>query len=77
MTNIRVISEFTTRPLPAKPGSAIDESLACKIESINNQIKRIQQLPNQAGRVRLLKNEIIMLRDQLLDIRDCTKTDQV
>ena len=71
MSNAPIISESTTRPSLANLGSAIDESLARKID---HQISAIEYLPGQTDHVRLLKNEIAILKDQLSDIRSCAKT---
>ena len=73
MPNIQLFSEFTARSSLANLGSAIDESLVRRIDTISHQLQRIEYLPEQTDRARLLKNEIIILKDQLSDIRGCAK----
>ena len=73
MTNIRVTPEFPAGPSHPRLGPAIDELLVRKIESLNRQIGKIEHLPGQAGGVRILKNEIIVLQEQLSEIRALTR----
>lgn len=74
MSNAQIISEFASRPSLANLGPAIDESLTRKVDNINHQLREIEYLPGQTDRVRLLQNEIAILKDQLSDIRRCTRT---
>ena len=49
---------------------AVDKSLARKISSLNDQVRRICYQPEQADKVRYLRNEIINLEHQLSDVRE-------
>lgn len=74
MSNAQIISEFASRPSLANLGPAIDESLTRRIDNINHQIREIEYLPRQTDRVRLLQNQIAILKEQLSDIRRCAMT---
>lgn len=60
----------STRRLLANLSLAIDEAmLVRKIVNLSDQVRRIEYRPDQADRVRFLKNEIINLEDELSDVR--------
>lgn len=69
MSNTQITSELTTRSSLVNLGPAIGESLARKIDNLESQIRLIRYLPGKTDRVRLLENEITILKDQLWDIR--------
>lgn len=73
MSNAQFFSEFTARSSLANLSSAIDESLVRRIDTISDELTSIEYLPNQADRLRFLKNEITILRDQLSEIRGGAK----
>ncbi len=69
MSHAQVITGASTSRLSANINLAIDKSLARKIDSLCDQIGKIETLPEQADRVRILRQEIINLEDQLTDVR--------
>ncbi|MCP4432337.1 MAG: hypothetical protein GY806_15280 [Gammaproteobacteria bacterium] len=60
----------STRRLLENLSLAIDEAmLVRKIVNISDQIRRIEYLPEQTGRVQFLKNKILDLENLLADVR--------
>ena len=70
MPNIQKLSgSDSSKRIFANLRSAIDKSLAKKIASLSDQIRGIENLQKQSDMVRILRNEILNLQDQLSDVR--------
>ena len=71
MSDTQILSgPASTKRLLANLSLAIDEAmLVRRIVSISDQIRRIENLPDQAGRFQFLREEISNMEDQLSSVR--------
>ena len=70
MPSTQILSEpANSKPILANLRFSIDKSLAKKIASLSDQMRGIENLPKQSDMVRILRNEILNLQDQLSDVR--------
>ena len=71
MIQHQILSEpASTRRVLANLGLAIDEAmLTRRIVALSDNLKRIENIPEQANRTQFLRQELLVLQDSLNDIR--------
>ena len=67
MSNTQILSgPASKKRLVTKPGLAIDEaSLARRVKSLSDTIRKIEHLPEHSDRVLFLRKELTYLKNQL------------
>jgi hypothetical protein len=72
MSNTQILSgPASTKRILENFSLVIDEAqLVRKIVGISDQIRRIENLPEQADRVRFLRKELINRENKLSDVRE-------